>query len=126
MRRWLMEPAFDDDFFRTFQVVYGEGKTPEQLLAILQSMGDRRRRTEEEEEEDDNEAAAVPPAASSAPGAGAAASRGAAAGPIGGLIVASRVSAEKHAALRALMRRADGGAPALEVRWTDIDRLSWW
>lgn len=70
-------------------MVYGEGKTPEQLLAILKSMGGRRKRTEEEEEEE-AKAASV-------------SSRQAPSTPAAGVIVATRVSAKKHEALQSLI-----------------------
>jgi hypothetical protein len=77
------------------QVIYGEGKTPEQLLAILKSMGGRRKRTEDAEEEGDSGSRQAPSA------------------PAAGVIVATRISAEKHAALLSLIEKE--GAD-LEVR----------
>lgn len=73
------------------QVIYGEGKTPAQLLAILQSMGGRRQQTERQQDRDSSHPAA-------------------------GVIVASRVSPEKHAALQALIQADPAAATALAVR----------
>lgn len=79
---------------RNHQVIYGEGKTPEQLLAILKSMGARRRQTEA--------------------GGGRNATTTT---PATGIILATRVSAEKYAALRALMAAGEEGV--LEVGGCD-------
>ena len=78
-------------------MIYGEGKTPEQLLAILQSMGARRRQTGAG---DGNAAAAVAATTTT---------------PATGVILATRVSAEKNAALRALMAAGEEGRSLLEV-----------
>jgi len=102
------------------EIIYGEGKTPEQLLAILHSMGGRRQ-AEGKAEADAAAAAQIihtNPLERGSKTSAATATAAAAAPPppspppkpaAHGVIVASRVSSEKYKALQALMKEEEGG-----------------